>query len=69
VFSLRALVIIISVILDIVIVEVTVIVCVTRDVARDNLIEVSGAVTKIRRGRGWSGRLDRGQRDGDDRGS
>jgi len=32
-------------------------------------IEISGAVTRIRRGRGWSEWLVRGRRDGDDRGS
>jgi len=51
-FSLRAPVITVGVVLDIAIVKVTVIICVSRDVARDNLVEVSGVVTKIRRGRG-----------------
>jgi len=65
-FGLRAPVITISIILDIVIVKVTVIVCVMRNVVRDNLIEVSGAVAEIERGRGWSGWMGGGRRDGDD---
>jgi len=69
VFSFGAPVITIGVILDIVIIEVTIVVCIMRDVAREDPVEVSGAVTRIRRGKGWSGRLSRGQRDGDDRGS
>jgi len=68
-FGLRAPVITISVILDIVIIEVTIVICITRDVTRDNLIELSGVVAKIERGRGWSGWMGGGQRDGDDRGS
>jgi len=68
-FSLRAPVITVGVILDIVIVKVTVITCVSRDVARDNLVEVLGAVTKIRRERGWSGWLSGGRRDGNNGGS
>ena len=68
-FGFRAPVITIGVILNVVIAEVTVIICITRDVARDDLVEVSDVVTRIRRGRGWSGQLDRGRRDGDDRGS
>jgi len=54
-FGFRALVVTISVILNVVIVEVTVVICVTRDVTRDNLIEISGMVAKIGRGRSWSG--------------
>ena len=68
-FSFRAPVVTIGVVLDVVIVEVTVIICIMRDVTRDDLVEVLGVVTRIRRGRGWSGRLGGGQRDGDDRGS
>ena len=68
-FSFGAPVITISVILDVVIVKVTVIICVTRNVAGDNLVEVSGAVTGIERGRSWSGWLSGGRRNGCDRGS
>jgi len=60
VFGFGAPVITISVILDVVIVEVTVIICVMRDVARDNPVEVSGVVTGIGRGRSWSGQLSGG---------
>jgi len=52
VFGFRALVITIGVVLDVVIVKVTVVICITWDVAGDNLVEISGAVTGIRRGRG-----------------
>ena len=62
-FSFRAPVITIGVILDVVIVKVTIVICITRDVARDNPVEVSGAVTRIRRGRGWSGQLSGGRKD------
>jgi len=51
-FSLRAPVVTISVILNVVIVKVTVVIYIMRDVTMDNLVEVSDAVTKIRRGRG-----------------
>ena len=68
-FGFGAPVITVGVVLDVVIIEVTIIVCITRDVAGDNLVEVLGVVTRIRRGRGWSGRLVRDRRDGDDRGS
>jgi len=68
-FSFRAPVVTISVILDVVIVEVTAVICVMRDVTRENLIEISGAVAKIGRGRSWSGLMAGGQRDGDDEGS
>jgi len=68
-FGLRAPVITVGVILDIVIVQVTVIICITRDVTRDNLIEVSGAVAKIERGRSWPRWMDGGRRDEDNRGS
>jgi len=54
-FGFRAPVVTISVILDIVIVEVTIIVCIMRDVTRNNLIEVSGVVAEIGRERSWSG--------------
>ena len=54
-FSFRAPVITIGVILDIVIIEVTVVICIMRDVAGDDPVEVSDVVTGIRRGRGWSG--------------
>ena len=47
----------------------TIVVCVMRDVARDNLIEVSGVVAEIGRGRVWSGWMGGGRRDGDDKGS
>jgi len=40
-----------------------------RDVARDDLVEVSGVVTGIGRGRSWSGWLSGGLGDRDDRGS
>jgi len=46
-FGLRAPVITISVILDVIIIKVIIVVCIIRDVARDNLIEVSGAVAEI----------------------
>ena len=68
-FSFGAPVVTISIILDVVIVEVTVIICIARDVAGDDLVEVLGAVAGIGRGRSWSGRLSGSQRDGDDRGS
>jgi len=64
-FGLRAPVITISVILNVVIV----IICVMRGVTGDSLIEASGAVAEIGRGRGWSGWMSGGQRDGDDRSS
>jgi len=60
VFSFRAPVITIGVVLDIVIVEVTIIIYIMRDITRDDLVEVSGVVTRIRRGRGWSGWLGGG---------
>jgi len=69
VFGFGAPVITIGVVLNIVIVEATIVICITRDVARDDPIKVSGVVTRIRRGRGWSGQLGGGRRDGDDRGS
>jgi len=47
IFSLRAPVITVSVILDIVIVEVTVIICIMRDVTRDDLVEVSGMIAEV----------------------
>jgi len=59
-FGLRAPVIAISVILDVVIIKVTVVICITRDITRDNLIEVSGVVAEIERGRGWSGWMSGG---------
>jgi len=68
-FGLRAPVITVGVVLDIVIVKVTVIICITRDVTRDNLIEVSGVVAKIGRGRSWPGWMGGGRRDEDNRGS
>ena len=46
-FSLRAPIITIGVVLNVVIIEMTVVVHVSRDVARDNLVEVSGVVTEI----------------------
>jgi len=46
-FGLRAPVITVGVILDIVIVEVTIIICIIRDVTGDDPVEVSGVVTKI----------------------
>jgi len=46
-FHLWASVITIGVILYVVIIKMTIVIHVLRDVARDNLIEVSGAVTKI----------------------
>jgi len=46
-FGLRAPVITVGVILDVVIVKVTVIICITRDVTGYDLIEVLGVVTKI----------------------
>jgi len=45
-FSLGAPVITVGVILNIVIVKVTIVVCVIKDVTRDNLVEVSGVVTE-----------------------
>jgi len=60
VFGFGAPVITISVILNVVIVKVTVIICVMRDVTGDDPVEVSGAVTGIGRGRSWSGRLSGG---------
>jgi len=60
VFGFRAPVVTISVIFDIVIVEVTVIICVMRDITGDDLVKVSGAVTRIGRGRSWSGQLSGG---------
>ena len=51
-FSFRAPVVTIGVILDVVIIEVTVIICIMRDVAGDDPVEVLSAVTRIRRGRG-----------------
>ena len=68
-FGFGAPVITINVILDIVIVEVTIIICITSDVAGDDLVEVSGAVTRIGRGRSWSGQLSGGRGDGDNRDS
>ena len=68
-FGFGAPVVTIGVVLDVVIIEVTVIICIIRDVTRDDPVGVSGVVTGIRRGRGWSGQLGGGQRDGDDRGS
>ena len=67
--NFRAPAITIGVILDVVIIKVTVVICITRDVTGDDPVEVSGVVTRIRRGRGWSGQLDRGRRDGDGRSS
>jgi len=46
-FGLRAPVITVGVILDIVIIKMTVIVSITRDVTRDDLVEVSDVFTKI----------------------
>jgi len=46
-FGLMAPVITVDVVLDIVIVKVTIIICIMRNVARDNPVEVPGAVTKI----------------------
>ena len=68
-FGLRAPLITITVIFNVVIVEVTVVICITRDVTRDNLVEVSGVVAEIGRGRSWSGWMGGGQRDGNDGGS
>ena len=68
-FSFGAPIVTISVILDVVIVEVTVIIRVMRDVAGDDPVEVSGVVTRIGRGRSWSGWLSGGQGDGNDRSS
>jgi len=68
-FSLETPVITVGVILDIVIIKVTVVVCVMRDITRDDSVEVFGVVTEIGRRRGWSGWMGGGQRDGDNRGS
>jgi len=68
-FGLRAPVVTVGVVLDVAIVKMTIVVCVSGDVARDNLVEVSGAVTEIGRRRGWSGWLGGGRRDKDDEGS
>jgi len=57
VFGFGAPVITISVIFNIVIIEVTVIIRVTRDITGDDLVKVSGAVTRIGRERSWSGQL------------
>jgi len=46
-FSLGAPVITVGVILNVVIVKVTIVVYITRDVARDDSVEVSGEVTEI----------------------
>ena len=46
-FGLGAPVITVGVILDIVIVEMTVIICIMRNVAGDDPVEVSGVVTKV----------------------
>ena len=59
-FGFRAPVVTISVIFDIVIVEVTVIIHVMRDITGDDLVKVLGAVTGIGRGRSWSGQLSGG---------
>jgi len=61
-FGFGAPVVTVGVVLDAVIVKMTVIVRVMRDITGDNLVEVSGAVTEIERGRGWSGCLGGGQR-------
>jgi len=64
--GLWAPVITIGVVLDVVVIKVTIIIYILGDITRENLVEVSDAVTKIRGGRGWSGWLGRGQRDEDD---
>ena len=46
-FGLEAPVITVGVVLDVVIVKVTIVVCIIRDVAGDDLVEVSDAVTEI----------------------
>ena len=46
-FGLGAPVVTVAVILDIVIVEVTVVICVMRNVAGDDPVEISGAVTEV----------------------
>jgi len=46
-FGFEAPVVAVGVILDIVIVKVTVVICIMRDVTRDNLVEVLGVVTEI----------------------
>ena len=68
-FGFRAPVITISVVFDIVIVEVTIIIRIMRDITRDDLVEVSGVVTRMGRGRSWSGQLSGGQGDGNNRSS
>ena len=46
-FSFRAPVVTVGVILDVVVVKVTVIICIMRDVAGYDSVEVSGVVTRI----------------------
>ena len=46
-FGLRAPVITVSVILDIVIIKVTVIVCITMNVTGDDLVEASGTIAEV----------------------
>ena len=46
-FGLGALVVTVGVVLNVVIVKVTVIICIMRDVAGDDPVEVLGVVTKI----------------------
>ena len=59
-FSFGAPVVTVGVIFIVVIIEMTVIICIIRDVTGDDLVEVSGVVTEIRRGRGWSGWMSGG---------
>jgi len=68
-FGFGAPVVTVGVILNVVSVEMTVVICVMRDVTGDDSVEVSGVVTKIGRGRSWSGWMGGGRRDGDDRSS
>jgi len=60
VFRFRAIIVTIGIIFNIVVI------CVARDVTRDDLVEIGVAAAEVRRRRGWSGRLSGGRWDGDD---
>jgi len=66
VFRFRAIIVTIGIIFNIVVIEMTVVICVARDVTRDDLVEIGVAAAEVRRRRGWSGRLSGGRWDGDD---
>jgi len=66
VFRFRAVIVTIGIIFNIVVIEMTIVICIARDVTRDDSVEIEVAAAEVRERRGWSGRLSGGRWDGDD---